>query len=260
MVRYVRVFVRQARGSLMAALEYRIGFAAALSMSLIDAFWAIGGAWVLYSHRPTVGGWHFHETLIVIGLFFVASGLLDAFLQPSLRELMESIRVGKVDYWLIRPLDSMVYATMQRQRFEKLSSFWIGAGLVILGGFTIKPSPVQVLLFTVLLGMAAVLLYAFMSLLMAATFWAVEITNIEELLFGILETARYPVHAFPEPLRTLLSWVVPIAFVSTVPAEALLGRLDWLLVLHGAIVILLLLSLSRLFWREALRHYSGAGG
>ena len=117
MRRYLRVFLLHAQGSLMAALEYRVGFLTALGMSLIDALWAVGGAWVFYAHRPTLGGWRFEETLVVVGLFFLASGFLDALLQPNLRLLIERIRTGQLDYMLIRPLNPMAYATMQRQRF-----------------------------------------------------------------------------------------------------------------------------------------------
>lgn len=259
--RYARVFWCHAKSSLMAATEYRIGFATAMGMSLVDALWAVGGAWVFYSHRPTLGGWRFHETLVVVGLFFIASGFLDAFLQPNLRELLESIRTGRVDYLLLRPLDAMVYATMQRQRFEKLASVWVG--LVLIGTALTHQQSVNLergLAFIGLMGTALLLLYALMTLLMAACFWVVDLTNIEELLFGILETARYPIHAFPEPLRGVLSLVVPIAFVSTVPAEALLGRSRVEFALHGLAVTMLLMMLSRVAWQAVLKRYSGAGG
>ncbi|MFN3706354.1 MAG: ABC transporter permease [Thermoflexales bacterium] len=262
MWRYLRVFGLHAQGSLMAALEYRVGFLAALGMSLVDALWAVGGAWVFYAHRPTLGGWRFEETLVVVGLFFLASGFLDALLQPNLRLLIERIRTGQLDYMLIRPLNPMAYATMQRQRFEKLSSAWVGLALIGVALMRAPKPPTlsSVLSFAALLLLALLLLYALMALLMALCFWAVDLTNVEELLFGTLETARYPVQAFPEPLRAVLSFVVPIAFVSTVPAEALLGRPNWALAGYGLAVTLGLLLLSRLAWRAALRQYCGIGG
>ncbi|MDW8350588.1 MAG: ABC-2 family transporter protein [Anaerolineae bacterium] len=257
----LRVFVRLARGSLMTAMEYRVGFITALGMSLIDALWAVGGAWVFYSHRPTLGGWRFHEALLVVGLFFIASGFLDAVLQPSLRELIEGLRTGQLDYILIRPMDAMLLISMRRQRFEKLSSALIGVVLIAVGlsqASAVGGAPLFG--FLVLLGFTLLLLYAAMSLLMALCFWVVDLTNIEELLLGLLETARYPVQAFPEPLRSVLSFVLPIAFISTVPAEMLLGRPNWLLIAYGIAATLALFALSRLAWRAALRKYASIGG
>lgn len=259
--RYLRVFLLHTKSSLMIALEYRIGFVTALGMSLIDALWAVGGAWVFYSHRPTLGGWQFHETLIVIGLFLIASGFLDMLLQPNLQELSESIRTGRVDYLLSRPLDVMIHASMQRQRFEKIANVLVGLAMV---GFSLarcsRSLPLeQFLLFLWLLGVSTMFLYALVNILMAACFWATEFTNVEDFLFGILETARYPVHAFPEPLRSILSFVIPIAVVSTVPAEALLGRSSTVYIFYGSATTLTLLLISRLMWQAALRKHSGAG-
>lgn len=263
MAHLLRVFIRLARGSLMAALEYRVGFITALGMSLIDALWAVGGAWVFYSHRPTLGGWRFHEALLVVGMFFIASGFLDAMLQPNLRELIEGLRTGRLDYVLIRPLDAMLLVSMQRQRFEKLSSALIGIVLIAIGlaqGPLAHVGVSQLLGFLALLGCVLLLLYAAMSLLMALCFWVVDLTNIEELLFGTLETARYPVQAFPEPLRGVLSLVIPIAFISTVPAEVLLGRPSWALIAYGVAATALLFVASRLAWRVALSKYTNVGG
>ncbi|MCS6773847.1 MAG: ABC-2 family transporter protein [Anaerolineae bacterium] len=260
MARYARLFWRFASGNVMSALEYRVGFATALAMSLIDVLWAVGGALVFYSHRPTLGGWTFDETLIVIGLFFIASGFVDAFLQPSLRELIELVRTGTMDYVLLRPMDAMIHATLRRQRIEKLSSVGVGVALIVLAAWRLplRVDALGVLIFIMLSGAALMLLYALVALLMAACFWVVDLTNIEELLLGTLETARYPVQAFPEPMRSILSLVIPIAFVSTVPAEALLGRLRVEAALYGVVFALMLLGASRLAWREALRRYTSA--
>ena len=105
---------------------------------------------------------------------------------------------------------------------------------------------------------AAVLLYAAMVMLATMSFWLVDIGGIDEAVVGFLEAGRYPVAAFPEPLRGLLTFVVPIAFVTTVPAEVLLGRLTPQFALYGWIMAVLLLVASVLLWKVAVRHYSSA--
>jgi ABC-2 type transport system permease protein len=52
--------------------------------------------------------------------------------------------------------------------------------------------------------------------------------------------------------------VVPVAFLTTFPAQALLGRLeDWIAVVSVVLAVLLFV-VARAFWRFALRHYTGA--
>lgn len=52
--------------------------------------------------------------------------------------------------------------------------------------------------------------------------------------------------------------VLPVAFATTVPAEALTGRLDAQTLLGALALAAGLLVASRLFWRAGVRHYSGA--
>ncbi len=258
--RYAALLRLFAQNSLLANLEYRVNFAGALLMSLLDALWAVGGALLFYSHRATIGGWSFHETLIVVGLFFVASGFLDAIMQPNLRDVIEAVRTGAMDYTLIRPVDAMFHATLRRYRFEKLSGLLVGATLIGYALFQLRlwPGLGQWAAF-IALGVAALaLLYALMALLIALCFRVVDIANIEELVFGVLEVARFPAQAFPEPVRGVISLVIPIAFVSTVPAEALLGRLTPALALYGLVCAGVTVLLSARAWRAAVSSYTSA--
>lgn len=59
-------------------------------------------------------------------------------------------------------------------------------------------------------------------------------------------------------VRALLTVVVPIAFVTTVPASVLLQRMSPWYVLASLAVTAVLFSVSALFWRFAVRHYSSA--
>jgi ABC-2 type transport system permease protein len=65
------------------------------------------------------------------------------------------------------------------------------------------------------------------------------------------------VQAYREPLQTVLV-VVPVAMLTTLPAQALLGRLHPSMLLAAPVVAALALTLASLLWRRALRNYTGA--
>ncbi len=75
---------------------------------------------------------------------------------------------------------------------------------------------------------------------------------------GVMQMARYPVGLYPGWLRLVLTWVVPVGVITTVPAEALTGHLP-LAMLAGAVAlaVALLLGASALF-RVGLRRYASA--
>jgi len=55
-----------------------------------------------------------------------------------------------------------------------------------------------------------------------------------------------------------VTFLVPIAFAVTVPAEALTSRLDWQTLLFAVVFACVLFAATRWFWRFGLRRYSGA--
>ena len=71
------------------------------------------------------------------------------------------------------------------------------------------------------------------------------------------EAGRWPISLYPGWLRYGLTFIIPVAFATTVPAEALTGRLNWQTLLGAIALAAVLLIVSRFFWRRGLRHYSG---
>jgi ABC-2 type transport system permease protein len=92
----------------------------------------------------------------------------------------------------------------------------------------------------------------------ATSIWFVKIYNVTEVLRGFLEAGRYPIVAYPVIYRFLFTFVVPVAFLTTVPAEILLGRVGGARALGTALLAVVLSLFSRLFWRFALRFYTSA--
>jgi ABC-2 type transport system permease protein len=84
------------------------------------------------------------------------------------------------------------------------------------------------------------------------------VENILVIFQSMYEAGRWPVSIYPNWLRFSLTFVVPVAFATTMPAEALTGRLT-IPVLLGAVALAAVLAvIARLVWRVGVRHYSGA--
>jgi ABC-2 type transport system permease protein len=94
--------------------------------------------------------------------------------------------------------------------------------------------------------------------LAALSIWFVKVWNATEVLRYTLVAGRYPVSAYPPALRLLFTFVLPVAFLTTVPAEALLGRGSALWAAGSLLAAALCLAGSRLLWRYAQRFYTSA--
>jgi len=74
----------------------------------------------------------------------------------------------------------------------------------------------------------------------------------------LYQAGRWPVGIYPSWLRFGLTFLVPVAFAVTVPAEALTARLAPLSLVLAPVMAGLALIAARWFWHVGLRHYSGA--
>jgi ABC-2 type transport system permease protein len=77
-------------------------------------------------------------------------------------------------------------------------------------------------------------------------------------LRGLLEAGRYPIAAYPAAYRVFFTFIIPVAFLTTVPAQVLLGRERGFWLLGAAGLAIALIAFSNQFWRFALRFYTSA--
>jgi ABC-2 type transport system permease protein len=170
------------------------------------------------------------------------------------------VQEGTLDFVLLKPIDSQFWLSLRTLSPAGLPELVVGVALMLWAGRrelgTLPPGAVG--LAALLMVAAALTLYALWFVLAATSIWFVKTWNATEVLRAALTAGRYPVSAYPSGLRTLFTLVLPVAFLTTVPAEALLGRLSLAGALTSLLVAGVALAISRAFWGFALRFYTSA--
>lgn len=260
MRRYLTLFGLFARNSLQMAMEYRANFVVALFQSCFWLIWGVLGTLVFFRFTGTLGGWTLPQVLLVVGLFRIFEGVIDGVMRPNITRIVEYIQKGTLDFVLLKPVDSQFMASLRQINLLTIPDFLVGAALIGYGLWAEQhlPTPFELLAFVVLLACGTLLAYSLWMLLTTTAFWLVRVENIAELLTAVYETGRFPVSAFSTAIRITLTFVVPIAFLTTFPAAALLGTLDPLYLALAPVMAGLMLLASRAFWRLALRSYTSA--
>jgi ABC-2 type transport system permease protein len=135
-----------------------------------------------------------------------------------------------------------------------------GLGLMIwaAGQAGIRITPWLLIQTLLMLVASGLLLYSLWFLVSTTSIWFVKTWNATEVLRAALSSGRYPISAFPTAVRRFFTMVLPVAFLTTVPAEAMLGRLTLPWLLLSLMVASISLALSRAFWQFALRFYTSA--
>jgi ABC-2 type transport system permease protein len=248
------------RVNAMNELQYRANFFVQVFQSAIALATGLAVIGLVFSHTQTLNGWNHAELLAVMGVHIAMGGLIGALIQPNMIRLTQEIRDGKLDFALTKPADAQLLATLREVRIWRsvdlvLGGIVLGVAVSMLGS---GPSVFGALAFAATLLLGGLMIYCFWLFLATAAFFIIRVDEIAELFEGVYQSGRWPVGVYPGWLRISLTFLVPIAFAVTVPAEALTGRLTAETFVIAAIFAGALLVVTRLWWRFGLRHYAGA--
>jgi ABC-2 type transport system permease protein len=262
MGRSLRLILLFIRASMQQELAYRTNFVVTLLYSLLNFISGVLAIGIIFGQVESVQGWTFVSTLAILGIYLTLNALRDLVVGPSLESLAGmdgDIWTGKFDFLLLQPVDTQFLASVRHWRPFALFD-------LVLGGITLGIAVgqmqgvlgvVQLLLFLAMLAAGFIVLYAILLAFAGLVFWnpALLYTWIFNALF---QMARYPVSLYPSELRFILTWIVPVGVMTTLPAEALLGTLTPANVAAGISIAAVACIAASLLFRNGLRRYVSA--
>ncbi len=244
----------------MNELQYRVNFFVQLVQSLVALGTGLIGLALVFSYTTTLAGWTRPELLAVMGVYTLMGGLINATIQPNMQQLLNDVQQGTLDYTLTKPADAQLQVSIRQVHIWSMTDLLLGIGVLLFAIFQIqaKIGILQALIFIALLCVGGLMIYCFWLILTTGVFWVIRMENILELFQGIYQAGRWPTTIYPGWLQVGLTFLVPVAFAVTVPTEAITGRLTLTTLLEALALTIFLLLFSRWFWKQGLRHYSGA--
>jgi ABC-2 type transport system permease protein len=256
--RYWRVLKLFWATAIAAELEYRVNFLIAALSSLGGLVGSLFGLFLFYRTGYNFAGWTWEQALVVLGVFTLLQGFSATFLAPNLNRIVRHIQQGTLDFVLLKPISSQFWLSTHTVSPWGLPDLIFGAIVIFCAGSRAGLPASGYLLSLVPLLFGFLILYSLWFMLGAMSIWFVKIYNVTEVLRGLLEAGRYPIVAYPVAYRFFFTYVVPVTFLTTVPAEVILGRGEPAWVLGAGALAIVLLFLSNAFWRFALRFYTSA--
>jgi ABC-2 type transport system permease protein len=241
-------------------MQYRANFFVAIFQSGLAVAVGLVVLALVYSHTPSLNGWTHSELMIVLGVQILLGGIIHAAIQPNMQQLVDEVRDGKLDFALTKPEDSQLIISLRAIRLWQFTELVsgatvIGVGIARLGGGI---GAGHASAFLLLLAVGALLLYCFWLVLATGAFWLVNTWFLSEMFEGLYQIGRWPIGVYPGWLRYSMTYLVPIGFAITVPAQAVTHRLQWHTGLVALAFALALAAFTRWFWRFGLKRYSGA--
>jgi ABC-2 type transport system permease protein len=251
----IKIFWKTA---ISAELEYRLNFVFAALSSLGGLAGSLFSLFLFYRKDYNFQGWKWQEALIVVGIFTFLEGFSSTFLASNLNRIVKHVQDGTLDFVLLKPINSQFWLSFHSFSLWGVPDMLFGLIIIFYAGSLLNVGVAAYLLGAIPIFFGVVIIYSLWFILGSTSIWFTKIYNITEVLRGLLAAGRFPIGAYPPAYRFFFTFVVPVTFLTTVPAETLLGRGNPAWIAGGGCLAAVLLLLSSYFWRFALRFYTSA--
>lgn len=213
---------------------------------------------VLVTKTKAIAGY----TLWEIVFFYATFNLLDALPQFFFRNVYrfrQQVLNGYFDNLLIKPLPSLFHPLFGGSDVLDLfiliaSIFFIVFAGIRIGNITFF----NTMAYLILLTNGFLIATGFHIFVLGSGILTTAVDNTVMLYRDLTQMGRLPIEVYQEPLRGIITFVVPVGIMMSFPPKVFLGSLSWqgigiaLLVGAGALMF------SIRFWKYALKHYTSA--
>lgn len=211
------------------------------------------------SSTKTLAGYT-REQVIFFFLVFNLLDVLTQFLFRGIYFFRYLVVSGNFDLDLLKPLPSFFRPLFGFTDFLDLLTLvplW-GFILWFIFKYQLFSSYLQLVVFFLLLLNSVVLAFAFHLFVASVGVLTTEIDHLILVYRDLAQMARFPTDIYQKGIRMVLTFVVPVVILITVPAKALMGVLSRQGIALALIASGIFLFISLKFWQYALARYSSA--
>ncbi len=250
------------RTSLQQILSFRFDFFSKILNLILHLIGSIGCILILFSKVEVINGWNLYETLTVIGVFNFMEGFKFVFLSPSLDSLSGlggELWTGSFDHTLLKPVPLQFFISVRKWSPLSIIDVIISLIIIIFAAASIG-NPVSagsIVLFVAALISGIIILYSIMLILSSAAFWFLG-TPMLWIFNNIIQLGRYPVGIYPGAFKFLLTWILPVGLIITVPTDLLLGKLSIINLSGPLIFAVIIYVIAVRFFKQSLKKYVSA--
>lgn len=213
-----------------------------------------------------INGWNYGQLAFLYGLSVMSHALsMIFFVQGWFMGYF--VLEGEFDRYLTRPMSVLYQFFFTNINIFGITDLIPGILVFVYGCIkcAVQVTPLFVLQVLVMLIGATLIRGGIYIFLGSTSFYTKSTTDFGMYTQEIMDkTTLYPISMYPESLQFILTYLIPIGWVSFYPVSSLLGIensvLNGLAVPFVTLLVgLLVISLSGLFFKAGLRKYESAG-
>lgn len=245
----------------MTLFEYRRSF---YFWTIVSTMWTLFNflvIGVMGSVTGQIGNWPFPYVMILISTFTIIDSMTWSWFYINMWQYTSHIYSGTLSGFLVKPIDTQFLMMTQDNSFNNIPRFFLGvAGLVgTIWWYQISITPLQLLLYCLVLPVGMMFLYFVWFILATLAFWVERFNNIHDLLPGLRQIYQMPRTIYPKWLFFVVSVLFPVALVTAAPVELLISLNSWPWALYLFAMTFFMAAVARRFFLYSVKRFSGVG-
>jgi len=254
---YFRIWLMMSRNSFITYLQSRAGAAIFLFAKTIRFFFFLGFLFYILKNTGNLAGYSLNQALF----FFITFNVVDVFAQFLFREVYRFrplIISGSFDLVLVKPINALFRSLMGGADLYDLITLPPLIFTVFYLGGQLNPSLLHTAYYILLLLNGLLIAAAFHIAVISLGIITLEIDNSIMIYRDIVSLGRLPIDIYKEPLRGMLTYLIPVGIMISFPAKALMGLMTTTGIFLSFILGGVLIFSSLRFWNYALKQYTSA--
>lgn len=235
--------------------EYKIDFIFIALASIISLLISLVNIEIVYTQVDDISGWTKYEVLWMLGYFVVIQCIFNVFFVNCF-DVSSWIYDGKLDVLCARPR-SILFQLLFAERYNveyPIDQLLVGTGLLFWANHHLKIdwTMEKIFFFIGSLPISTIIYTSIIFIVSSISLWCVKNNYIVEFIFELEEINQYPINIYGNMVMNILTYVIPIGFVSFYPSQYILENEEFYKYISAmpfvAIAMCLLAFVSWKFW------------
>ncbi len=262
LVKYLKIYKTLFKYSFIQTTAYRASFLLQIGVELGYQVVLVVFLVVIFGNVREVAGWDYNQILFLTGLNVVTSELIiGSIFIFGLWRLPAAIKDGDIDVALLKPVNALFNLSLARPYFASILAAIPGFGLMVYAvvQMDVQLSPLAIVLGFLLFLCGLVIAYSIAVIFSSLSFYFVSADGLPKIAESIITQYKTnPFDVYQGAMRIIFFFIIPVVFVSSVPAAAMIRTVDPIMIILSPVLATVLLWLAIKTWNKMITYYSSA--
>lgn len=260
MKKYLSIVKTYFKYSLMLELEYKFNF---FFGGIFELFWLI--MYIVFLEvifqTGNMGGWEKNEVLLLTFHGGLMDSLFTFLIVPGLCRLPELIHTGKLDFYLLRPINKRFYISMQNYSIPQIKNIIINlCGIAYcFYRLNIQVSIMILAEYILLSFFGFIIIYSIIFIMMCTAFWVIKMDIIMGFCSELITIGNKPYTIYPKIIQKILIYAIPIIVAFNYPVISIIRNHSMELIVKAFLISGFIFILSNFIFKEGLKKYVSTG-